>query len=254
MPRDQLLEGCARAQLAELGWLDEAGRPDWTVVLPFVLDRAPVVALTYDRLPLARAVAASPQAALTLATPAFLRGARPAVLLGRMVLEEDPRGLTFRDRLLDQELAKHPPSRRLADSILLQREHWWYLSRLLLRFEGAQAARPLDAPGVVAAVAGEHGLEVAGCDVDDEGERARVRRATLPDGPAAVLEHGGEVPELEYRWHRCLRGQLHGEELTVTERDEIPPPDGRPGLMARWMGQRRLERRILAGLRSAGHH
>jgi hypothetical protein len=254
MPREKLLDGCARAQLAELAWIDADGRPDWAVVLPFVLDGAPVVALTYDRLDLARAVAAAPQAALTLGTPAFLRGARPAMLLGRTALEEDPRGLVYRRRLLDQELAKHPPARRLVDSLLLQRENWWYLPRLLLRFVGEQAARTLDAPGVVAAVAGADGLAVAGCDVDDEGDRVIVRRATLPDGPAALLEHGGEIPELEFRWHRRLRGTLTGTELAVTERDETRPPDGRAGILARWSAQRRMERRILAGLRAAGHH
>jgi hypothetical protein len=251
--REDLVDGCARAQLAELVWLDAEGHPDWAVVVPFLLDGAPVVALTYDRLELARQVASSPQAALALATPAFLRGARATVVSGRPRLEEDPRGQRFRERLVDQELAKNPPARRLADSLLLQREHWWYLPRLLLTFEGEQAVQRIEAPGAVAAVAGPDGLVVDGCDLDDLGTRARIRRTLLPDGPAALLEHGGEVPELEFRWHRCLRGPLRGDELTVLERDEIGSPGKRPGVLARWREQRRLERGCRRGLRAAGH-
>lgn len=259
-PRDDLLDGCARAQLAELAWIDERGRADWAVVMPFVLDGAPMLALTYDRLELARSVAASPHAALTLATPAVLRGARPTACTGQVTLEDDPRGRRFRDRLLRQELATYPPARRLADSLLLQREHWWYLPRLLLTFSDGGEARHLDAATAVAAVVprthhdGEEPLVVAGCDVEDRGTSAVLRHSSLPDGPVAVLEHGGEVPELESRWHLRLRGELRGGEVTIEERDHEPPTGARPGLVTRWRRQRRLERGCRAGLRAAGHH
>lgn len=250
---DELLAGCRRAQLAEVAWLDGAGRPDLTVAVPLVLDDAPTLALTYDRLELARAVAASGQVALTLATPALLRGATPVAATGHAVLEEDPRGERFREQLLDQELAKYPPARRFADSPLLQRENWWYLPRLVLRLTGLGGARTLDAPGTVAAVRDGDRLAVEGCDLDDLGDHARIRRAELPDGPAALLEHGGEVPELEFRWHRRLRGDLLGGQLAVVERDEIPPPAGRPGVVTRWRDERRLGRACRLGLRRAGH-
>ncbi len=243
----------ARAQLAELTWLDPGGRPDGAVVVPFVIDGEPLIALTYDRVALASEVAASPRIALSTATAAFLRGASPAGAVGRPVLEEDPSGNWFRERLLRQELAKYPPARSLADSLVLQRENWWYLPRLIIRLTEPHPVEHLAARGAAVAVASGGELVIADGDVDDHGDRARLRGPRLPDGPAVVLEHGGEVPELEFRWHRKLRGSLRDGELAVEERDEVPPQQGRHGLFTRLRQQRRFERDCLAALRSAGH-
>jgi len=243
----------ARAQLAELTWLDPDGRPDGAVVVPFVVEGEPVIAFTYDRVALALEVAASPRIALSTATAAFLRGASPAGAVGRAVLEEDPSGRWFRERLLEQELAKYPPARSLADSLVLRRENWWYLPRLIVRLTEAHPVEHLAARGAAVAVASAGELVIADGDVDDRGDRAHLRGTRLPDGPAVVLEHGGEVPELEFRWHRKLRGSLRDGELEVDERDEIPPQQGRHGLFTRLHRQRRFERDCRAALRSAGH-
>ncbi|MFW5933843.1 MAG: pyridoxamine 5'-phosphate oxidase family protein [Actinomycetota bacterium] len=252
LPRERA-RAFARAQLAELVWLDRDGRPAAAVVVPFQVEGGPLVALTYDRSALARELAASPRIALVTATALFLRGAAPAGVVGRPVLEEDPSGRWFREQLLEQELAKYPPARRLADSLLLQRENWWYLPCLIVRFDDAQVLEHLTAAGAVAAVAGPDGLAVADGELDDRGDDARLGGARLSDGPAVVLEHGGEVPELEVRWHRKLRGELVDGRLEVHERDEVPPRHGRHGLVSRLRQQRRLQRGCLAELRAAGH-
>lgn len=217
---------------------------------PLLLAGRPAVALPYAEEALAREIAAARSVAMVISDDRMTgTGWQPVAVVGTPRLVADRDGELFSAELLDQELRKYPPARALADSVLLRREHWWYLPRLVITVEPA-------ATGPVGARAGGTGelLAVATGDallVDT----VRVTAGTgsglsltslaggvLPDGPAVLLGHDFSAPDLErwtsWRW----RGELVNGVMVVREepgRTGLEPP---LGLWQRWRRQQRLER------------
>lgn len=239
------------AAIGELAWLDPTGRPDAHPVTPLLLGDDPAVAYPYADLALARRVAAAPAVALVLSDDRMAgRGWRPAAVTGRPRLVEDRDGALFTDQLLDQELRKYPPARALIDSLLLRREHWWYVPRLVVVLADA-AATPVGVrtggAGELLAVAAEGQLSVDTVRRALEGS-GRVRVTSLAGreparGPAVLLGHDFSVPDLE-RWTPwTTRGWSAADGLfTVEQRPDrtgLAPP---LGLWQRLRRQRELER------------
>jgi hypothetical protein len=236
-----------QALLAELVWVGHDGRPDAMPVIPLLANGAPAVALTWDQVATARAIGSSPTCVIGVTTPAVADGTTPVTARARVVLDEDATGERFALELLDQELRKHPPSRRRADSMLLRSEHWWFLPRLLVRAVEVGETRHHAVGDALAAVSTPDGVEVTTAEVVDDEVASR-----LPDGPAVVLQHGARVPELDPRWLRRWHGAVRGGRFAA-DRLDVEGAPGRPaGLWRRWRDEVALERSCRAALRDAG--
>jgi hypothetical protein len=255
-----LVDGWRLAQLAELFWADPQGGPDAMPVVPLVDEGVPCVALSYDHLERADALTRAGSAIVTITDPDLARGARTLRCDVRVHRTDDLDGERFEtSTLLLQELAKHPPSRRRLDSIILRREHWWFLPRILLRLE--PLAEPVTIPPAAAllghvqagvlAVAALRGWERDGRSVR-VGREAPDSGAT-PRGPAVLLDHGAEPPELERRWGSRLHGTLDGDLLHVEREDAWGRSDRSPKLLRRVRDEWALEAACRAGLRASGH-
>ena len=250
----EVVEAWRQAQLAEIA-LRHGSSVDTAVVVPLVNDGLPCVALSYDRLALARSLASADEVVLAITTFA---GTGPACTVrARAATSDDPTGAAFlRLGLLEQELAKHPPSRRRIDSLLLRREHWWLVPRVIVGFQQLNDGRQLtSADGIVAFAANR--LDVAACSILDRAtEQLRLHLPDAPPqvtaAPAVVLEHGADVPDLERPWYRRWRGLLTGVDLTVEDVEERAAADRPLRLLERWRQERAIERACRKGLRDAG--
>ena len=245
------------AGVAELLWQTAAGPPAAIGVVPLVLGGKPAVALPWAHADTARDAAAGGTAAFVL-SDARLTGSgwEPLVATGQLTLVEDVDGDLFLEELLDQELRKHPPSRALADSHMLRREHWWYLPRLVLVLEPADVvpgARREDPRDAVLAV-DDDGLHVrtvrvAGWDADPlvlDGGPVTVR------GPAALVGQEISVPDVEQWTVHTTTGRYADGRLTDVRPAATRSLEPRPGLLARIRRQRALERACVTALRAAG--
>ncbi len=253
-----------RALVAEICWSGrDTDRPDAVPAVPLVLDGMPCVALPYARLPVATALAGAREVACTVTDARSVGRDRPGVAaFGTVTVTHDLDGSAFTERLLDQELAKYPPSRTLADSLLLRRENWWWLPRLIVRLD--RVTRTAEVP--VRTDPATHGVLVrdgTGLVVDtvsvapEDPPRACVTSLSrVPvrgdTAPAVILGHDYTAADLE-RWE-CwtLRGRLMGERLHVEE------SGGRPGaalpplrLTERIRRQRDLEKACRKGIAAA---
>jgi hypothetical protein len=255
---DDLLTSWRRAQLAVVAWARPGRAPGIEVVVPLVRRDVPVLALHYGRLGLADALAAAGEAVVAVGGVGGVGGLpAPSPVAARVdvAVAADPEGERFvEEGLLDQELAKHPPSRRRIDSPLQRREHWWYVPRLLVRLHRPRelvALRPADA--LVAC--GDRDVTVTTCHLGAR-EPVEVTAAgadPLPAGPATVLEHGADLPDLEMPWERRWEGRLTAGRLETDRVDVDAGPRERPlGLLARIQVERRLGQACRAGLRDAG--
>lgn len=255
--RAQELAAVVRASsLGALCWV-QAGRPHAHGVMVLERQGRPVVAFTYAEEPIARAAAAAPRLAIALTESRSTgRGFRPMVVTGRPRLVEDRTGEVFRSELVLQELRRYPPSRLLADSPLLMREHWWYLPRLLVEVDvhGIRPAEPSDAEA-------DHLLVVADGDapavcpaavVEDRRGHLVLRTAwPLPPGPALLFTQDASFPDLE-RWSQWgYAGEWGGGALDIQEAPGRTGLAPMPGLLQRWRRQRALERACVAALRHA---
>jgi hypothetical protein len=249
-----------RAPLAAIAWLAPDGIPDVASVLPLTRSGRPVLALPYAQIGLARALAASTEVVLAIDSPseAAPGASGPAASLvtvrGQAEVTADPEGERFQNTgLIEVELAKYPTSRRRLDSLLLRREHWWFLPRLLVQIDGLHRPRTVP-PGDGLLVTGGRTLQVDPCHIEDR-EPLRIR-ATGPGAdrrPAAVIEYGGDLPELERPWERRWHGTLEADRFE-TDRVTGEGPSDRPlGLRQRLRAEKHLERACKAGLREAGH-
>ncbi|MGY2004182.1 hypothetical protein [Blastococcus sp. SYSU DS1024] len=246
------------AGVAELLWSTPDGPPAATGVVPLVLGGRPAVALPWAHVATARAAAAAGSAALVLSEPR-LTGSRwaPLVATGRLTLVEDGDGDLFTEELLDQELRKHPPSRALADSHMLRREHWWYLPRLVLVLDPADvtAGGRRDGPADAVLAVDDGGLHVRTVRIPDWDADPLALPGGPPEvaGPAVLVGQELSVPDVE-RWTvhttsgRYADGRLTGVRPAATR--QLEPV---PGLLARIRRQRALERGCVQALRAAGH-
>ncbi|WP_211658297.1 hypothetical protein [Phytoactinopolyspora halophila] len=238
------------ATVSELTWLDAAGRPDAWPVTPLWLAEQPVVACPYASDDFARGVAGSPTAALVLSDQR-MSGSRwsPLAITVRPRLIEDRDGSIFTDQLLVQELRKYPPARALLDSVILRREHWWYVPRLLIVLEmvSVTAVGPRVHPGEqVLSVATDRGLVVdtastAALD-EDRLQITSLLGHPLPEGDAALLGHDFSIPDLE-RWTPWItRGRLTGDVMDVDEYPTRTALEPTLGLRQRLRRHRDLEK------------
>jgi hypothetical protein len=248
------------AATAELAYLDRSGTPRLRSVTPMLMRGEPVVTLTYADADLAREISSSPRVCLVFSDSRLAyAGWTPLAVQARAELEPDPEGDTFQDHLLDQELRKFPPSRRYLDSILLRRENWWYVPRLILRLRELDAPLPVGrrrAPehGVIAWRAGS-GLLADSVRVDDwDSDRIPLRSLAgneglgLADAPAALFYHDFSVPDMELRTSFLVTGRLTNGRLRVEERAGSRSLGKLPGLIARWRAERQLRKRCEAGI------
>ncbi|MBM7508313.1 hypothetical protein JOE61_002127 [Nocardioides salarius] len=251
--RDPDVEAALRAAVvADVAWTVE-GRPRVHGVLPLVGPDGPVLALPWSELETARSLAAAGRVLLCLSEPQGAgRAWRPLGVRARTRLEEDPEGDVFTATLLEQELLRWPPSRLLADSVLLRREHWWWLPRLLVHLEvlddsplGARESR--EDQLLVVAGDGAGGWPEATVT----GPAGALRGPAPAPGPALLLGQELSWPDLE-RWGRwSWQGRWDGAQLQVEQAPGstgLPPV---PGLLRRWRRHRALERACRAGLAAA---
>lgn len=250
MPVTALEDAVAGAVLAEVGWR----RPDGTIGaaarVPLLDGATPVLALTFDDRRLADELATATEATLSVSDSRWaLRGWRPLSASGRVAVEHDLDGALFEERLLDEELRKHPPSRLRADSLLQRREYWWFLPRLLVSFADLEpgpepAARTSPDEGVLV-WAGTGGLCADSVAVDTW-QRDEVRLASLagrphPSAPtpACLLRHDA-ADDFERRVELRLEGELVDGRLRVARTDgriDLPP-------LPSWWGRLRQAKRL----------
>ena len=248
-----MLAALSASSLGEVSWV-EAGVPQVRGVVPLVRGGRPALAFTYADEAVARALAAAPRVALSITEPRSTGGVfRPLLITGPPSLVEDPEGEVYGADLLVQELHRYPPSRIFADSPLLQREHWWYLPRLIVEIEVA-AMWPL-----AARTSGEHHLLVVADDavpavhvtpvLQTGPDRVEVvPEGVVPAGPAVLFGQDASFPDLEQWSQWRYRGHWDGATFGVEEAPARTGLGPAPGLMQRWRRQRELQRRCIAAI------
>jgi len=222
-----------------------------------VYDGRPAAAFTYADEAVARSVAAAHSVVLSCTEPRSAGSHFTAMAItGRPRLVADPAGDVFVGELLDQELRKFPPSRLLADSPLLRREHWWYLPRLIVVLD-VTTTDPLPAR----TGARDHLLVVTPSTAPstEQAEAPVVRVASAPPvavdepppaGEAVLFGQDASFPDLE-RWAQWrYRGRWDGQQLAVREEPTAVGPGATPSVWRRWRRQRDLEKRCRQALSS----
>jgi hypothetical protein len=248
------------AAVAAFAYAGRDGTPRLIPVTPLLLDGAPAFTLTYARSELAREISASRHAALVFADSRLAYvGWNPLAVEARVEVFPDPQGEVFRENLLHQELLKFPPARQFADSLILQRENWWYLPRWILRLAEAGDPRPItrrSSPDHVVLAYERYGsltaesVRVEGWDAARIPVRPLTDAALPPEGsPAALLCHDFATPDMDPRTTFLATGRLENGRLSVVDRSGSRELGKRPGLLARWRTQRDLERRCKAGIK-----
>lgn len=249
------------SSVAEVVWVDPQGMPQVAPVIALTRGRHAVLALTFDRADLAHRLAAASRVVLLLREPRGTdRSFVPTAVLGTPHLEVDTTGWVYREELITQELRRYPPSRTLADSPLLCREHWWYLPRLVLSLSDAEtlpapAPRTDDQDHLLVTVG--HGIPVVSTvraqPAGPEVALTVCGGAPPEPGPAVLAAQDASFPDLErwaaWAWH----GRLSAEAAPVLHVDRAPEPKAVglppvPGVFHRWRRQRDLERACLAGI------
>lgn len=133
----RLSEAWARAVTAELCWIDPDGSPAAIAVTPVLLGSTVCAAVPYARAAEVAGLRSAGSAAFAVTDSRSLAGTDAVVAAGTVTVTDDVSGDLFTDELLEQELAKYPPSRTLADSVLLRRENWWWLPRIVVRLDAS---------------------------------------------------------------------------------------------------------------------
>jgi hypothetical protein len=257
VPLTEVLAAVRAAPVAEVSWM-VAGLPRVRGVLPLAGEQGPVLAFPYADAAVARSVGSSAEVVLTLTDPHRTSAAyRPLLLRCIPHLEEDREGDRFCGELLTQELRRWPPSRVLADSMLLRRENWWWLPRVLVDLEVRDvewfALRELPEDHVLA-VAGDR-LEVAVARVPASAptgpgglRSVEVVHGTPGPGEALLFGQAVSFPDAE-RWGQwSWEGTWDGAALDVRSAPEASGLPPAPGVLSRWRRQRALERACRQGL------
>lgn len=258
--RQTLRTSAEMAAVAELAYAGEDGAPRIEPLTPLPLEGEPAFALPYSRKDLARRLEASPRVSLTFSDSRLARvGWNSLTVEGKVEVIPDLEGDLFLEELLYWELRKFWPSRQLIGSLVLRRDNWWYLPRLIARFIGNETPRPVvrragPNHGVLAWKGGD-GITSDTVRVDDwDSERPSVSPLSpgepLPSGvPAALLYHDFSVPDMEQRASLHITGRLENGRLRVRDRSGSRELGKRPGIISRWRAQKDLERRCKAGIR-----
>ncbi|GAB2742881.1 hypothetical protein GCM10027174_15610 [Salinifilum aidingensis] len=269
---EEMVAAWSQAATAEILWTTPSGARGMPVVpLTWPERRAPCAAVPLSQLD---EVDSLPRCA---AFAVHTRGEPAATLVatGRVEVRWDLDGAEFVEHLLGQEVAKHPPTRLRADSIMARRENWWWVPRALVTL--AENARVTALPArtraedalLVRQPSGTAETEprttvVTAAHWPDPGQDSRVelwpRDGTALDGrgeAALVLGHR-HSPDFE-RWERWYRsGAVHREALHVWAGDGAPRPgDEVPGaaepfgLVDRLLHHRRVAKACKAGIARA---
>ena len=253
-----LLRVVRSAATAELAWTEDAA-PVARAVVPLAGDAGPVLAVPYADASWARSVATRPRVVLTISDRRLCAPTwQPLRVTAVPRLVEDREGALFAEQLLPQELRKHPPSRALADSPLLRREHWWYLPRLLLHLDVVASEdfpeRTSAEDALLVTVRGDalHCPVVQAVRVTSEPGRHRLTRLDGTDvedsADALLFGHDFTCPDLE-RWVSWaalgpVRSGVLDADLPVAR-----AATGMPGLRERLRRQRDLHRACVRELR-----
>ncbi|CAL9385883.1 hypothetical protein SUDANB121_01165 [Nocardiopsis dassonvillei] len=248
-----------RSPVGELCWSGGSG-PQAIPVVPLLADGTPCVALPLAHLHLIASLGR--HAAFCVSAPAA-EGEPTLAAVGRVEVSLDPRGEAFAD-LVEQEAAKHPPTRLRAGSLMARRENWWWMGRAIVRLVDVERVVPLpprDRPRDALLVRGRGG----GVRIDV------VTAPEWPDAPGTPVELWGRSgddpagtgeealamghrasPDFE-RWERWTRrGALTGQLLEPTEAVGGPDEAPRPfNLLERWSNHRRVRRACVAGVAEA---
>lgn len=250
MSAQELVRALDGSYLAEVGFRRSDGTAWAAVLVPLVEGGTVTFALPYSDRALAEALAASP--AVLVATSdsrAVGRSWAPMAGQARVSVLPDPNGAVFCELLLEQELRKHPPARAYADSLLLRREHWWYLPRLLVRLD-PQGAWPLAArvdPRQATLFSWGAEPDVRTVEVAGDSEQLVLSGLNPPDrpwpasAPACALRHDRRFPDLEQATTLVEAGELRGDRLVVAVREgslALPQPRG---VLARYRALRAFE-------------
>lgn len=260
---DELLASWRRATGCEVCWLDDVGRPSVLATVPLLDGEVPCVALPYARAAAAAGLRDAEQVAFAVTDSRSLRADTGGMaMVGRTRITDDISGEYFVTELLAQELVKYPPSRTLVDSPLLRRENWWWLPRILVRFDRVDRAVALPARRDAsrdALLVRDDGrglrLDVASAadwGVSEIALRAASGESLRGDGAPTVALGHDHSPDRE-RWESwSRRGELRGDLLAVTARNGEPGLDPAPlRLLERWRRQRSLERGCRQGIAAA---
>ncbi len=250
------------AAVAELAYTGPDGIPRVEALTPLLLEKEPVFALPYARTDLARCLESDPRVSLTFSDSRLARvGWSPLTVEGRMEVTPDPEGDVFLEEPLYWELRKFWPSRQLIGSLVLRRDNWWYVSRLILRFTETGIPRPVTRrtepdQGVLAwkeaGIVSSDTVRVDDWDSDRQLVSSLSQKELPNNVPAALLYHDFSVPDREQRASLNFTGTLNDGRLSVTHREGTRNLEKRPGLIARWRAQKDLERRCKAGLEGRG--
>ncbi|MDA2812560.1 hypothetical protein O4J56_18090 [Nocardiopsis sp. RSe5-2] len=267
---DDISGAWRRAVTGELCWTGPSG-PAGIPVVPLVLDGRPCAALPAALLAEADTLT-SGRAAFALTSERH--GGPGMAASGPVEVVADADGSLFTEHLLAQELVKHPPTRLRADSLMAQRENWWWLPRVVVVLSRVEAERelpvrsaPEDAvlvrpaqgtapsPGAGAGTAEDPRVDVVTADAwpGDGADPVRLRLAdgSPPDGRGerAFLFGHRHSPDFERweRWHRA--GTVTGDRLSVEEAEGDPVGEVAPfGVFERLRNHRELVKACKAGV------
>lgn len=251
------------AAVAELSYLDEGGKSRIEPLTPLILEKELVFALPYSRIDLVYLLDKSPWVSLSFSDSRLARvGWSPLAVEGRIEVVPDPEGDLFIEEPLYWELRKFWPSRQLIGSLVLRRDNWWYVPRLILRLTEIGSPRPIarrtEPDHGILAWKTDNGVSSEVARVGDwDAERPSVNPvspntppADIPSGvPAALLYHDFSVPDMEQWTTLHLSGRLDNGRFTVTKREGSRALEKRPGIVGRWRAQKELERRCREGLK-----
>lgn len=251
-----VLAAVRAAGVGEVSWTDRGGRLQVGGVVPLVAPTtsSPVLALPYGEVDLARSIAAARTVVLSLTESRATSSAwQPVAVRCTPRLTEDREGDRFSAELLEQELVKYPPSRLLADSVMLRRENWWWLPRLIidLEVEDAASIAPRSAPTDHLLVTSD-AVRTVGVDTSEVSSPRVVSGADgVAAGPAVLFGQDLSLPDMEEWAQWGWRGEWDGEAFTAAS---VPDRIGLPsaaGLRVRWRRQRALEKACRRGLAAA---
>lgn len=244
------------AATCEISWIDTEGKVGATALTPLSNGDRLTVAFTFGQADQARAIARAETVTVTVTDRRSGSSQwTPLIIRGNVSLRIDLEGETFTDTLLPEELVKYPPSRVLADSIILRREYWWYLPRFLLditpisveRFHERSATQPLLFTGDGEA----HLLEVNPFESDVSTENPPIPESAAP-GPAALFAHDFSVPDMEQWTEWIANGRVDDKRFQFESEQgalELPAPRG---MFARVRHQSQLEKSCRKALAAAG--
>ncbi|MGB3684171.1 MAG: pyridoxamine 5'-phosphate oxidase family protein [Rubrobacteraceae bacterium] len=248
------------AAVAELAYTGPDGVPRIEALTPLLLNKEPVFALPYARTDLARCLENDPRVSLTFSDSRLARvGWSPLTVEGSMEVTPDPEGDLFLEEPLYWELRKFWPSRQLIGSLVLRRDNWWYVSRLILSLTEIGTPKPItrrtDPDQGILAWKEAGTISSTTVRVDDwDSNRplvSPISQEPLPDNaPSTLLYHDFSVPDREQTASLNLTGTLNNGRLSVTHREGSRTLEKRPGLISRWRAQKDLERHCKSGLKT----